>query len=73
MEVFIQRLEQEYGAEPIVSSPGVTYKAKVFGAKNIAKYKGEEVLFSNPMDCPDPVIVKKYYEPIVLGTIITPG
>ena len=73
MEVFIQRLEQEYGAEPIVSTPGVTYKAKVFGVKNITRYKGEEISFSNPMDYPNPVIVKEYYEPWVMGTIITPG
>ncbi|XP_033218031.1 translation factor GUF1 homolog, mitochondrial isoform X3 [Belonocnema kinseyi] len=73
MEVFIQRLEQEYGAEPIVSTPGVIYKAKVFGAKNITRYKGENVSFSNPTDCPDSVIVKEFYEPMVIGTIITPA
>lgn len=73
MEVFVQRLEQEYGAEPILSSPGVTYKAKVFGTKSIQKYKGEEFYFSNPIDFPDPVNVTEFYEPIVRGTIITPG
>ncbi|XP_051172476.1 translation factor GUF1 homolog, mitochondrial isoform X2 [Leptopilina boulardi] len=73
MEVFVQRLEQEYGAEPILSSPGVTYKAKVFGTKSIQKYKGEEFYFSNPIDFPDPVNVTEFYEPIVRGTIITPA
>lgn len=28
MEVFNQRLEQEYGAEAIVTAPSVTYKSK---------------------------------------------
>ncbi|XP_043473801.1 translation factor GUF1 homolog, mitochondrial [Leptopilina heterotoma] len=73
MEVFVQRLEQEYGAEPILSSPGVTYKAKVFGTKSIEKYKGEEFYFSNPLEFPNPVNVTEFYEPIVRGTIITPA
>ncbi|XP_012254953.1 translation factor GUF1 homolog, mitochondrial [Athalia rosae] len=72
MEVFIQRLEQEYGTQPIVTAPNVTYKAKVIGDKNIAKYGGEEMSFNNPIHMPDPSIVSDYYEPTVLGTIITP-
>ena len=73
MEVFSQRLEQEYGAEAIVTAPGVTYKAKIFGAKNITKYQGDEVTFNNPIHFPHTQIVKQFYEPVVLGTIITPG
>lgn len=73
MEVFIQRLEQEYGAQPIVTAPGVTYKAKIFGAKNITKYQGNMVTFNNPAQFPDPQIVSEFYEPMVLVTIITPG
>ncbi|XP_043494053.1 translation factor GUF1 homolog, mitochondrial [Polistes fuscatus] len=73
MEVFIQRLEQEYGAEPIVTAPGVTYKAKIIGKKNITLNKGENiVVFNNPIDYPDKQITEEYYEPMIIGTIITP-
>lgn len=73
MEVFIQRLEQEYGAQPIVTAPAVTYKATIFGSKNITKYQGDTVIFNNPMHFPDPQIVSEFYEPMILATIITPG
>lgn len=72
MEVFIQRLEQEYGAQPIVTAPAVTYKATIFGSKNITKYQGDTVIFNNPMHFPDPQIVSEFYEPMILATIITP-
>lgn len=73
MEVFSQRLEQEYGAEAIVTAPGVTYKAKIFGAKNITRYQGEIFAFNNPAHFPDTQITEELYEPMVIGTIITPG
>nr|XP_012232046.1 PREDICTED: translation factor GUF1 homolog, mitochondrial isoform X2 [Linepithema humile] len=72
MEVFTQRLEQEYGAEPIVTAPAVTYKAKIFGSKNITRYKGDTVIFNNPAHFPDPQIVTEFYEPMIIATIITP-
>ncbi|EFN80045.1 GTP-binding protein GUF1-like protein, partial [Harpegnathos saltator] len=72
MEVFIQRLEQEYKAQPIVTAPAVTYKAKIFGAKNITKYQGDTVIFNNPEHFPDPLIVREFYEPMIVATIITP-
>lgn len=73
MEVFSQRLDQEYDAQAILTAPGVTYKAKIIGAKNIIRYKSDEITFSNPSHFPDPNIVEQMYEPMVLGTIITPG
>lgn len=73
MEVFIQRLEQEYGAQPVVTAPAVTYKAKIFGHKNITKYQGDTVIFNNPVHFPDPQIVNEFYEPMIIATIITPG
>ncbi|XP_011704432.1 PREDICTED: translation factor GUF1 homolog, mitochondrial [Wasmannia auropunctata] len=72
MEVFIQRLEQEYGAQPIVTAPSVTYRAKIFGSKNITKYQGDTVIFNNPVHFPDPQIVTEFYEPMILATVITP-
>lgn len=73
MEVFSQRLEQEYGTQPIITSPAVTYKAKIFGSKNIKKYQGDTVIFNNPVNFPDPQIVSEFYEPMIVATIITPG
>ncbi|KAL6268411.1 hypothetical protein P5V15_001546 [Pogonomyrmex californicus] len=72
MEVFIQRLEQEYSAQPIVTAPSVTYKAKIFGSKNITKYQGDTVLFNNPVNFPNPQIVSEFHEPMIVATIITP-
>ncbi|KAL0110942.1 hypothetical protein PUN28_012775 [Cardiocondyla obscurior] len=72
MEVFIQRLEQEYEAQPVVTAPTVTYKAKIFGSKNITKYQGDTITFNNPINFPDPQIVSEFYEPMIIATIITP-
>lgn len=73
MEVFTQRLDQEYDAQAVLTAPGVTYKAKIMGAKNIEKYGGEIFHFSNPCDFPKTQIITEMYEPMVIGTIITPG
>ncbi|XP_043262182.1 translation factor GUF1 homolog, mitochondrial isoform X1 [Colletes gigas] len=72
MEVFMQRLEQEYNAQPIVTIPNVTYKATIVGNKNIKKLGSDTMVFNNPADFPNLQIVSQFYEPIVLGTIITP-
>ncbi|XP_029175193.1 translation factor GUF1 homolog, mitochondrial [Nylanderia fulva] len=72
MEVFIQRLEQEYEAQPIVTAPSVTYKAKIFGSKNITKYQNDIVIFNNPAHFPDMQIVSELYEPMIIATVITP-
>ncbi|KAL5011724.1 hypothetical protein ScPMuIL_010275 [Solemya velum] len=72
MDVFNQRLEQEYDASVIVTAPNVPYKARVFGAKNLKKYGGEEVTILNPCHLPDPHVVKEYLEPMVIGTILFP-
>lgn len=73
MEVFVQRLEQEFDAEPIVTSPGVTYMATITGAKNITKYQGASFYFNNPAHYPDESCVEEFFEPMVKGTIVTPG
>lgn len=72
MEVFMQRLEQEYGAHSVVTTPSVTYKAKIFGKKNIKQYRTDMISFNNPANFPDSNIVEEFYEPIVSGTIIAP-
>lgn len=73
MEVFCQRLEQEYGAAPIITAPSVTYKAKIIGRDNIKQHRSDELTFNNPLNYPNPQIVEQFYEPFVTGTVILPG
>ncbi|KXJ75822.1 hypothetical protein RP20_CCG010957 [Aedes albopictus] len=73
LDVFSQRLQQEYDADPILTAPSVTYRIKLKGAKIIAAHGGsEEIYVSNPALFPDRTMVEEYYEPYVLGTIIAP-
>ncbi|GIY84487.1 translation factor GUF1 homolog, mitochondrial, partial [Caerostris darwini] len=72
MEVFCQRLHNEFNADVIVTAPGIPYKMRIKGKNNIKKYGSEEIIISNPSKFPDPAIVEEYLEPMVLGTIITP-
>ncbi|MBN3310267.1 GUF1 factor, partial [Amia calva] len=72
MEVFNQRLEQEYNASVIVTAPTVPYKAVLSSAKLIKEYGAEEITIVNPAQFPDKSQVSEYLEPMVCGTIITP-
>lgn len=73
MDVFNQRLEQEYGAQVVLTAPNVPVKVKIIGAKNIKAYGAEVISISNPAVLPEASIIQEMYEPYVLGTIITPG
>jgi GTP-binding protein LepA len=64
MDVFKQRLEQEYNASIITTSPTVLYK--------VLLTNGEEMMIENPADFPEQVRIEEVYEPIVNATIITP-
>jgi elongation factor 4 len=66
MEVFCQRLDQEYGAEVIITTPTVTFKVQY--------HNGDEVFIESPVNFPDDgnKSVKAFFEPIVEATIITP-
>jgi len=64
MDVFRQRLEEEYNASVIITAPTVTYK--------VTTRNGEELTIHSPAKFPDPGIIKDAYEPIVTGTIIIP-
>lgn len=64
MDVFKQRLEQEYNASIIVTSPTVLYKVKLTN--------GEEIVVENPSKFPEEVKIDAVYEPMVNATIITP-
>lgn len=70
MEVFSQRLEQEYEAEVLVTAPSVPYRLQV-KETNRKKY-GEFLEVSNPADWLTKQFVDEYQEPIVTATIITP-
>uniref|UniRef100_A0ACB8E746 Translation factor guf1 mitochondrial n=1 Tax=Sphaerodactylus townsendi TaxID=933632 RepID=A0ACB8E746_9SAUR len=72
MEVFNQRLEQEYNASVILTAPTVPYKAVLSSAKLIKAHRKEEITIINPTEFPDKSAVAEYLEPTVTGTIITP-
>uniref|UniRef100_A0A8C1JAG0 GUF1 homolog, GTPase n=1 Tax=Cyprinus carpio TaxID=7962 RepID=A0A8C1JAG0_CYPCA len=72
MEVFNQRLEQEYNASVIVTAPTVPYKAVLASAKLIKEHGEEVITIINPAQFPDKSQVVKYLEPMVMGTIIAP-
>ncbi|KAI0086141.1 P-loop containing nucleoside triphosphate hydrolase protein [Irpex rosettiformis] len=67
MDVFRQRLEDEYNASIIITAPTVPYKVI---------YRDRTVLVSNPTDFPDvndvASHVKEVQEPIVKASIIVP-
>jgi len=67
MDVFRQRLEDEYEANIIVTAPTVPYKVV---------YRDRTVIVSNPTDFPDTVDtstqVREVQEPIVKASIIVP-
>jgi translation factor GUF1, mitochondrial len=62
MEVFQQRLEQEYGMPVIITSPSVLYKVELKDSSN--------VLIETPSDFPDQSKIEKIFEPIIKATIL---
>lgn len=64
MEVFKQRLEQEYNAAIITTSPTVPYR--------VVLTNGDELIIENPSKFPEEVKIEAVYEPMVNATIITP-
>ena len=64
MDVFKQRLEQEYNMSIITTSPSVLYKIKLGN--------GTEIAVENPSKYPDPTRIEQVYEPVINATIIMP-
>ncbi|KAL8592717.1 hypothetical protein ACOMHN_037657 [Nucella lapillus] len=58
MDVFCQRLEQEFNASFIVTSPNVPFKVKVTGTKSLKQYGGSEVTVLNPCHMPSPSVIE---------------
>ena len=65
MDVFKQRLEQEYDMNIIVTAPSVLYKVK-------RKHKGDIVDIENPSEFPEPNVIEEVLEPMIQATIIVP-
>ncbi len=65
MDVFKQRLEQEYGLSVIATAPSVLYKIKLQG-------KPEMISIENPSEFPEPNTIEDILEPVIDATIITP-
>ncbi|XP_054160333.1 translation factor GUF1 homolog, mitochondrial-like [Oppia nitens] len=72
MEVFCQRLDDEFDAQVVITAPSVPYKVKIRGEKNIKIFGAEELVITNASKLPDVNIISEYYEPMTTGTIITP-
>lgn len=64
MDVFKQRLEQEYDLAVIATAPSVLYTIKL---KN-----GKTVTIETPSEFPDPSTIETIYEPMITATIIVP-
>lgn len=67
LEVFCQRLQQEYAADSILTAPSVTYKIKLKPTKHVNKYGSDVIYITNPALLPDPLLVEEYFEPMVIG------
>jgi len=64
MDVFKQRLEQEYDLSVIITAPSVLYKVRYTN--------GDLKDIENPSEFPEPQYVDEVLEPMINGTIITP-
>ncbi|HRN77939.1 MAG TPA: translation elongation factor 4 [Candidatus Dependentiae bacterium] len=65
MDVFKQRLEQEYNLSVIATAPSVLYKIKL-------AHTGEILNIESPADFPESNKIEEILEPIINATIITP-
>lgn len=65
MDVFKQRLEQEYGLTVIATAPSVRFRVMMKGAT-------EPVYIESPADFPDPQQIEEIAEPCIDATIIVP-
>ncbi len=65
MDVFKQRLEQEYGLSVIATAPSVLYRVKLAS--------GTMIDIESPAEFPDPQKIDTIYEPIIDATIMMPA
>lgn len=67
LEVFTQRLYQEYAAEAILTAPSVIYKVKLIPSKQNIKEGKDVVSINNPAHWPDSQQIEECFEPMVIG------
>lgn len=65
MDVFRQRLEQEYNITAIITAPSVLYKIRMNNS-------AEAIDIENPADFPEPHRIEEILEPMINATIIVP-
>lgn len=65
MDVFRQRLEQEYGMNVIATAPSVLFKV-------VMRHTGETISLESPSDFPDVQKIDHILEPIIDATILVP-
>jgi len=63
MEIIQERLEREFNLDLITTAPGVRY--------DITLTDGTKVEVDNPSRWPDPTLIEKVEEPVILATILT--
>ena len=64
MEVFVQRLEDEFGANIICTAPSVPY--------TVETTEGETIVAENPAQLPPPTRIRRIFEPMCRLTLVTP-
>ena len=64
MEVIRERLEREFNIELLTTAPSVVYR--------ITTTDGKEQEIQNPIEFPDPTLLKNMQEPWIISTIVTP-
>lgn len=64
MDVFGQRLDQEFDAPVVLTSPSVAYKVKIKGQKNIKAY-GEYMYVRSAFKLPERGIIERMDEPMI--------
>nr|CAB3251391.1 translation factor Guf1, mitochondrial-like [Phallusia mammillata] len=72
MDIFRQRLRQEFQADTIVTVPNVTYKAILKPSRKKGIKEPKEILITKASEFPDAVDVIQYSQPMVTVTIVTP-
>lgn len=65
MDVFKQRLEQEYDLSVIITAPSVLFKVEL-------EYTNEVIDIESPSDFPEPQKIKRILEPVIDATILMP-
>lgn len=70
LEVFCQRLHQEYGTESILTAPSVTYKIKLKSTKRNIKDGTDIIYINNPAHFPDHITIEESFEPMVIGEFL---